>query len=76
MIPHADGLVTVMQTAWSLGLAVGGGHLLSATRHWVREMEVPPTELARIKWNQARAAVSAGAVAWQNGPQANPADAA
>ena len=59
-----------------VGLAVGGGHLLSATRHWVREMEVPPTELARIKWNQARAAVSAGAVAWQNGPQANPADAA
>jgi hypothetical protein len=50
-----------------VGLAVGGGHLLWATRQWVSEMEVPPSELARIKWSQARAAVSAGAAAWQNG---------
>jgi hypothetical protein len=47
------------------GLAVGGGHLLAATRRWVNEMEVPPSELARIKWTQARAAMSAGAQAWQ-----------
>ena len=52
------------------GLAVGGGHLLSATRRWVNEMEVPPSELARIKWTQARAAMSAGAQAWQDGTQA------
>jgi hypothetical protein len=38
------------------GLAVGGGHLLSATRQWMGEMEVPPGELARLKWTQARAA--------------------
>jgi hypothetical protein len=55
-----------------VGLAVGGGHLVSATRKWVNEMEVPPSELARIKWTQARAAVSAGAQAWQNGTQAVP----
>ena len=24
------------------GLAVGGGHLLSVTRQWINEMEVPP----------------------------------
>jgi hypothetical protein len=24
------------------GLAVGGGYLLSATRQWINEMEVPP----------------------------------
>jgi hypothetical protein len=54
------------------GLAVGGGHLAVATRKWVNEMEVPPSELARIKWTQARAAVSAGAQAWQNGTQAVP----
>lgn len=29
------------------GLAVGGGYLLSATRQWINEMEVPPSELAR-----------------------------
>ena len=38
------------------GLAVGGAHLLAATRQWVNEMEVPPSELARMKWAQARAA--------------------
>lgn len=51
------------------GLAVGGGYIASATRQWVREMETPPSELARQKWAQARAAAAAGAAAWQNGPQ-------
>lgn len=50
-----------------VGLAVGGGHLLSTTRRWINEMEVPPSELARTKWTQARGAMSAGAQAWQNG---------
>jgi hypothetical protein len=50
-----------------VGLAVGGGHLLSTTRRWINEMGVPPSELARMKWTQARAAMSAGAQAWQNG---------
>jgi hypothetical protein len=55
------------------GLAVGGAHLLAATRRWVDEMEVPPSELARLKWAQAKAAAAAGAGAWQNGPPAGPA---
>ena len=55
------------------GLAVGGGHLLSVTRQWINEMEVPPSELARLKWTQARAAMAAGATAWQNGTQSSPA---
>ena len=55
------------------GLALGGTHLLSATQRWVSEMEVPPSELAKMKLAQARAAVSAGAVAWQNGSPAQPA---
>jgi hypothetical protein len=55
------------------GLAVGGSHLMSATRRWVRDMEVPPTELAKLKWAQAKAAAAAGAGAWQNGRQARPA---
>src|SRR5947208_2037442 len=66
--PHraapADGAGTVIVLA---GLAVGGGHLLSVTRQWVNEMEVPPSELARAKWAQAKTAVAAGAQTWQNG---------
>jgi hypothetical protein len=58
-----------------VGLAIGGGHLATATRRWVREMEVPPSELARLKWAQARAAYVAGASAWQDGSQASVADA-
>ena len=53
------------------GLAVGGSHLFSATRRWVREMEVPPREQARIKWTQAKTAAAAGAAAWQNGVPAH-----
>ena len=55
------------------GLAVGGGYLAWATRQWISEMEVPPSELARLKWTQARAAMAAGAAAWQNGTQSQPA---
>ena len=50
-----------------IGLAVGSSHLLSVTRQRVREMEVPPNELAKQKYAQARAAVAAGTAAWQNG---------
>ena len=49
------------------GVIVGGLHLIGATRQWISEMEVPPSELARLKWAQAKAAASAGASAWQNG---------
>jgi hypothetical protein len=38
-------------------------------------MEIPPSELAKMKLAQARAAVSAGAVAWQNGSSTQPASA-
>jgi hypothetical protein len=52
------------------GLVIGGGHLATAIRRWVREMDVPPSELAKVKLAQAKAAAAAGADAWQNGPQA------
>jgi len=49
------------------GVIVGGLHLIGATRQWISEMEVPPSELARLKWAQAKAAAQAGVGAWQNG---------
>jgi hypothetical protein len=55
------------------GLAVGGSHLVSATRRRVEEMEVPPSELAKLKWLQAKAAVAAGASAWKDGSATHPA---
>ena len=49
------------------GLAVGGTHLFAATRRWIQQMDVPPSEQARIKWAQARSAAAAGNAAWRNG---------
>ena len=49
------------------GVIVGGLHLLAATRQWISEMEVPPSELARLNWAKAKAAAQAGMGAWQNG---------
>ncbi len=49
------------------GLAIGGSHLVAATRRWIKAMETPPAELARLRWAQAKGAAAAGADAWQAG---------
>jgi hypothetical protein len=51
------------------GMALVSAALLSATRQWVNQLQEPPSEMARRKWRQARAAASAGAEAWRNGPR-------
>jgi hypothetical protein len=50
------------------GFAVGGTHVTQAVRRWVRDMEVPPSERARMTLAQAKAAAAAGADAWQKEP--------
>jgi hypothetical protein len=50
------------------GFAVGGTHVTQAVRRWVREMEVPPSERAKMTLAQAKAAAAAGADAWQREP--------
>ena len=54
-----------------VGLAIGGSHLFWATRRWIQAMEVPPSEVARLKWMQARTAAVAGSAAWRNGMPAD-----
>lgn len=51
------------------GLTISGTAMAVAIRRWVREMEEPPADLARRKWEQAKAATAAGASAWQDGTQ-------
>jgi hypothetical protein len=46
------------------GLIVGGTTLLSAARKWFLELEVPPSEVVKSKFHQAKAATTAGASAW------------
>ena len=47
------------------GLALGAGHMMSSTRKWVNDMDVPVSQVAKAKFGQARAAMNAGAQAWQ-----------
>jgi hypothetical protein len=63
-------LVGVGALAALAGWAVGAAHVMSVTRQRIREMEVPPGELAKMKWAQARKAAAAGTQAWQNGSPA------
>jgi hypothetical protein len=52
------------------GLAVAGTHLVAATRAWIQELETPPSELARLKWEQAKTAAATGASTWRDHPNA------
>jgi hypothetical protein len=48
------------------GIQLLSSAIVSATRRWVDQLEQPPSELAKRKWQQARAATTAGAKAWRN----------
>ena len=64
-------LVGVGSVLVMAGLAVGSSHLTLAVRQWIRDMEVPPSELAKLRWVQAKTAATAAAAAWQNGRPAH-----
>jgi hypothetical protein len=58
-------LIAVGTALGLLGMALGGTALTAAARHWVKEMEVPPSEIAKQEWARAKAATSAGVSAWR-----------
>jgi len=49
------------------GVMLLSSTVVSATRQWVNHLEQPPSELAKLKWRQARTATTAGAKAWRRG---------
>jgi len=53
-----------------VGTAIAGTHVLAAVRSWSKDLETPPDQLARLKWEQAKAAATAGAATWQKHPNA------
>lgn len=59
------------------GAIIGGHAMYSAALRWFGELEVPPTEAVKQKWNQTKAATQAGATAWHgtNGVRAHSARA-
>ncbi|HEY3906338.1 MAG TPA: hypothetical protein VGM14_20680 [Streptosporangiaceae bacterium] len=57
------------------GIAIGTTHVVAASRRWIQAMEVPPSELAKLKLAQARVAALAGADAWRTESAKRAADA-
>jgi hypothetical protein len=55
------------------GLAMGAAALATAGRRWYSRADLSPGELARLKWEQAKAAAGASSGAWTGllrGPRA------
>jgi hypothetical protein len=53
-----------------VGLGIAGSHVVAATRSWIKELETPPSELARLKWEQAKTAAASGVSTWREHPNA------
>jgi hypothetical protein len=51
------------------GIAMAGTALAAAFRERVRQMEVPPSVLAKQNWDRVRAATAAGYAELRNGRQ-------
>ncbi len=51
------------------GMALVSSALISATRRWIDHLEQPPSEIARRRWEQTKAAAAAGAAAWRDNPR-------
>ncbi len=49
------------------GVAMAGTALVAAYRDRVRQMEVPPSVLARQNWERMKSATAAGVGEWRNG---------
>jgi hypothetical protein len=65
------GVLVGIGAAFALaGMAVAGFHLLSATKEWSDELEIPPSQLAKLKWEQAKSAAASGASTWREHPNA------
>ena len=47
------------------GLLVFSGAVVGACRRWYGRVDLAPNELAKLKWEQAKAAAGAGSGAWR-----------
>jgi hypothetical protein len=71
LIVGGGALIAVGGLLGFAGMALLSSALISATRQWVDHLEKPPSQIARERWEQTKAAASAGAAAWRNGPPSN-----
>jgi hypothetical protein len=62
----AAALVVAACVVGASGLALGAAAVVGAGRRWYRRADLTPQQLAKLKWEQARAAAGAGAGAWRD----------
>ncbi len=62
----AAALVVAGSVLGVIGLALGGVAVVVAGQRWYRRADLPPQQLARLKWEQTKAAAGAGAGAWRD----------
>jgi hypothetical protein len=56
-----------------MGILLVSSALATAVRRWIQQLEQPPSEIAKLRWQQAKAATTAGAEAWRSGlPASHP----
>jgi hypothetical protein len=65
MVVAAAALVVAGGVLGATGFALGAAAVVFAGRTWCRRADLTPNQLARLKWEQARAAAGAGAGAWR-----------
>jgi hypothetical protein len=65
LLATAAVLVGVGAALGLAGFAVGGAALVAAARRWYARNDLTPAQHAKLTWDQARAATSAGAGAWK-----------
>jgi hypothetical protein len=59
------GLVGTAGVLAATGVIVASTALLKAILKWIEELDEKPTDIAKVKWGQLKAAGSAGADAWR-----------
>jgi len=59
-------LVGVAGLVGGIGMVLGGVALSSAAKQWVRGLDRPPSETAKVILGRAKAATAAGTKAWQS----------
>ena len=66
MLVMAAALVVAGCVLGAAGFALGAAAAMGAGRRWYQRADLTPNQLAKLKWEQARAAAGAGAGAWRD----------
>jgi hypothetical protein len=59
-------MLAVAGVAGLVGLGMISAAMVAATRNWYHRVDMSPQQIANLKWNQAKAAMGAGAGAWRD----------